>query len=190
MASRRDATLNLSALLRHAPGSVDEVSSDGELDPEPELLEADGLRLDGPLRWSLTITNTGGDDDFIVEGEVAGTALMECRRCLTDVSADVDSDFVYPMVYRPGESKPLEMVEDDEQDELLVFTEPTIDFAAFLTQVFAIDVPLTALCKETCRGLSIDGVNLNEHPDHQASHAHVGPPSPFDALKDLEDIDP
>ncbi|CAN5657593.1 DUF177 domain-containing protein [soil metagenome] len=186
MAARRDATLNLASLLRRAPGSVDDADADGELSPIDELLDANGLRLGAPLSWSLHVSNTGGEDDFVVSGDVSGTALLECRRCLTDVPTQVDSSFIYPMVYRPGGADELEMIEDDEQDELLVFSQPEVDFAAFLTQVFAIDLPLTVLCKEDCRGLSVDGVDLNEYPDHVPGDQHDERRSPFDALKDID----
>jgi uncharacterized protein len=186
MAARRDASLNLAALLRRAPGSVDDLDAEGELVPDDDLLDDSGLRLEGPLRWSLHVTNTGGEDDFVVAGDVAGSALMECRRCLTDVPTEVDASFIYPMVYRPGGAEVLEMIEDDEQDEVLVFSQPEVDFAGFLTQVFAIDLPLTVLCREDCRGLSVDGVNLNDYPDHVPGEQQDERRSPFDALKDFE----
>jgi uncharacterized protein len=186
MAVRRDATLNLAALLRNAPGSDDTIEDADELYPTEEMLERDGLRLEGPLHWSLQITNTGGDDDFIVEGEVSGTAVLECRRCLSDAPTEVASSFVYPMLYRPGDPAPLEMVEDDAQEELLVFTQPQVDFAEFLTQLFAIDLPLAVLCREDCRGLSVDGVNLNEHPELDTGERRPDRRSPFDALKDID----
>lgn len=165
MQSRRDAILNLASLLHHAPGSESEVEAEGLLDPSPELLDADGLRLEGPAEWELHVINTGGDDDFVVDGEVRATAVLECRRCLTEVPVDLETDFVYPMVYRPSE-KPLTLEELDEaEEELLVFGKPEVDFAPLLTELLAIEVPLTALCKEECLGLNEEGVNLNEHPE-------------------------
>jgi uncharacterized protein len=186
MVTRRDATLNLAALLRRAPGSVDDLSAEGELAPGDEVLTQNGLRLAGPLQWSLHVTNTGGEDDFVLSGSVSGVALMECRRCLRDVPAEVDASFVYPMVHRPGGVDELVMVEDDEQEELLVFSQPEVDFAPFLTQLFAIDLPLTALCREDCRGLSVDGVDLNEHPDHVVGDGRGTRRSPFAALEDID----
>jgi uncharacterized protein len=165
---------------------VDELAVEGELTPGEALLSADDLRLSGPLHWSLRVTNTGGDDDFVVVGRVVGTALMECRRCLSEVPTRVDAALVYPMVYRPGDPGPLAMTEGEEQDELLVFAHPEVDFAALLTQLFAIDLPLTVLCRQDCRGLSVDGVNLNEHPEHRPAATRGDRPSPFDALKDLD----
>lgn len=165
MQSRRDAILNLASLLHHAPGSESEVEAEGLLEPSAELLEADGLVLDGPAEWELHVMNTGGDDDFVVNGEVRATAVLECRRCLTQVPVDLETDFVYPMVYRPSE-QPLRLEELDEaEEELLVFGKPEVDFAPLLTELLAIEVPLTALCKDDCLGLNEEGVNLNEHPE-------------------------
>jgi uncharacterized protein len=188
MVARRDAQLNLTSLLRQAPGSDDESVDEGLLDPTSELLEIDGLRLAGPLAWSLTVRRTGGDDDdFLAEGEVGGEVLLECRRCLVDVTVPVHTDFIYPMVYRPSDDVTLALSEEAEEEDLLVFGQPVIDVAPLLLQVLAIDVPLTALCREDCKGLSLDGVNLNEHPEHAAaSTARNEPESPFAALKDLD----
>ncbi len=187
MVARRDASINLTALLRQAPGSDDEVADEGLLEPSAELLAADGLRLAGPLAWSLTVRRTGGDeDDFLVEGEVEGEVVMECRRCLVDVTVPVHAELLYPMSYRPSDDAEIELAEEAD-DDVLVFGQPIVDFAPLLVQVLAIDVPLTALCREDCKGLSLDGVNLNEHPEHAAaSEARSEKASPFAALKDLD----
>lgn len=191
MLSRRDATLNLASLLHHAPGSDLEVEAQGLLTPAGELLEADGITLDGPLSWSVRVINAGGDDDFVVDGEVSGTAVMECRRCLKTVGVPLATEFVYPMSYRPSE-QPLrldELSSEDDEDRL-VFGSPEVDFAELLTQLFAIEVPLTALCREDCRGLSEDGVDLNEHPEAAPPTRTETSNAPFarleQALKDLD----
>lgn len=181
--------MNLAALLRHSPGADDEVSAEGELEPDAEVLRQHDLRLAEPLHWSLQVINAGGDDDFVVTGEVHGTALLECRRCLTEVVSEVATELVYPMRYRAGDETVVQLSEDDEgEEDLLEFAQPIVDFAPLLVQAFAIDLPLTALCRDDCKGLSIDGVNLNEHPDHvpdtdaRASEKR----SPFEALKDID----
>lgn len=191
MQSRRDATLNLASLLHHAPGSESEVEAEGYLSPSEELLEADGLSLAGPLEWRVRVVNTGGDEDFVVDGEVSGTAVLECRRCLTDVPVEIETDFIYPMTYRPSASQLTLDELDDEEEERLLFGDPNVDFATLLTQLFAIEVPLTALCKETCLGLNEDGVNLNDHPELASASTKLEAPSPFAALSDaLKDIEP
>lgn len=191
MQSRRDATLNLASLLHHAPGSESEVEAEGLLTPSDELLEEDGLSLDGPLSWRVRVFNTGGDDDFVVDGEVSGTAVLECRRCLTSVPVEVETDFVYPMLYRPSASVLTLDELDDVEEERLLFGDPNVDFAQLLTQLFAIEVPLTALCKEDCLGLNEEGVNLNEHPELALPTSKPEAPSPFAALSDaLEELEP
>ena len=200
MVSRPDALLNLSRLLSHAPGVDPEARGEGLLMPTDAQLRADGLRLAAPLSWQIVVRSTGGDDDFIADGAVSGTAVMECRRCLTDVDTDVTGSFLYPMVYRPAQEADLELLEnpvgdvDDalEDEDVLAFGTPEVDFAPLLRQVFAIDLPLAALCREECRGLSTDGVNLNEHPDHVPEGEDAQPEeSPFAALRDLDlDEDP
>jgi len=185
MVSRQDATLNLASLLKHDLEA--EVEGEGLLAPTKALLEADGLRLSAPLAWHLTVRGTGGDDDFILTGEVSGSAVQECRRCLTEVQTSLRADLIYPMVYRPGKGRGgLTLLEGDDEEDVLVFSQPQVDFAPLLAQVFAIDVPLTVLCMETCRGLSVDGVNLNEHPEHEAVRQEQERASPFSALRDLD----
>ena len=180
-----DATLNLSSLISRDPSQY-EVSGEGLLEPSEELLELDGLRLAEPIDWELEVRSTGGDDDFVLTGSAAGVAVMECRRCLDEVEVESVSNLVYPMVYRPGTEGLVLLENDDDEEDVLVFGKPEVDFASLITQVFAIDLPLTALCRDDCKGLSSDGVNLNEHPEHEAPKEETDAPSPFAVLKDLE----
>jgi len=190
MQSSGHATLNLSSLLTHTVGATPEVSGEGLLEPAQELLEADGIRLRGPISWRLTVMNAGGDDDFVLEGAAEATAIMDCRRCLTDVDTKVRTTFVYPMAYRPSDL-PLLLDEDGEEgdDELLVFGAPEVDFSAFLTELVAIELPITVVCRSDCLGLNEDGVNLNEHPElapKREQPVGEGRTSPFAALKDVD----
>lgn len=179
--------LNLAPLLNRAPGAADEVAGSGSLEPAAEVLEADDLSLEGPLSWHVSVHNAGGDDDFIVEGWVSGTAVLECRRCLTPVPTDARAEFVLPMVYVASEEAlRLDELADDDEDRLL-FGQPEVDFAPLLAQLFAIELPLTVLCREDCKGLSLDGVNLNEHPELESEdRARRESESPFEALKDID----
>ena len=189
MLARRDALINLASLLRSAPGSDDEVFEEGLLEPGEEAQIADDVLLAEPLEWSLTVRRTGGDDeDFIVDGTVEGTAVLPCRRCLADVPVEVAAEFVYLMRHRHSDDPAIVLAEDDDvAEDVLEFGQPVVDFAPLLRQVFAIDVPLTALCREDCKGLSLDGVNLNEHPEAATPAAQTArTPSPFAALEDLK----
>ena len=183
--SKQDATLNLASLLKQDPEAGGEVEGDGLLMPSETILEADGLRLEEPLAWHLSVRSTGGDDDYLLIGDVSGTAVQECRRCLTDVATTLRTSLIYPMAYKAGSGN-LTLKESEDDEDTLVFGQPEVDFAPLLAQVFAIDLPLTVLCKETCKGLSLDGVNLNDHPEHEAPVKAQQPESPFSVLKDLD----
>lgn len=187
MVSRHDATLNLSALLKHSVHEH-EVEETGLLMPGPATLEADGLRLADPLRWRLQVQTTGGDAEFFLSGDVKGTAIQECRRCLEDVSSELQTHFMFTMVYRPSQA-PLQLLEEDDENDTLVFGQPLVDFAPLLSQLFAMEQPLTVLCREDCKGLSPDGVNLNHNPEHSVpedSKPEAERSSPFAVLKDLD----
>ncbi len=205
MVSRSDAIVNLSSLLRHAPGAPSEVTEEGLLLPTEEQQAEDGVRLAGPIAWQVNVQSTGGDDDYFVDGELSGTAIMECRRCLENVETEIETNFVYEMIYQPGKATALTLLEaplaaeanidehsGDDTEDRLVFGRPEVDFAPLLRQLFAIELPLTVLCNEDCRGLSVDGVNLNEHPDHVAPQPVAASiqddvtQSPFAALADLD----
>ena len=54
------------------------------------------------------------------------------------------------------------LAEIEEKQEGVV---PSLLHQAGELGLLAIEVPLTALCKEECLGLNEDGVNLNEHPE-------------------------
>jgi uncharacterized protein len=182
---RPDALLNLAKLLLRN-GRDDEISDEGLLMPSNELLSADGLRLDAPIHWHLTVRSTGGDDDFLLEGHATTTAVMECRRCLTDVKTDLATEFFYPMVYKPGPAELKLRETNDEDDETLLFGKPQVNFADLITQLLAMELPLSVLCKEDCKGLSPDGINLNEHPEAAPKQEEVVSESPFAALKDIK----
>ncbi len=185
MEVRPDALLNLAKLLLHK-GMDNEVTDEGLLMPTDALLEADGLRLASPIHWHLTVRSTGGDDDFLLEGHATATAIIECRRCLTDVPTGIATEFFYQMVYKPGPAELKLLETNDDNDETLVFGKPQVDFAALITQLMAIELPLTVLCKEDCKGLSPDGINLNEHPEAAPKLEEPVTESPFAALKDIK----
>jgi uncharacterized protein len=180
-----EATLNLAKLLLHNGEEYEEEGS-GLLMPSDDMLEADNLRLAEPIEWELIVRSTGGDDDYVVEGHASAVARLECRRCLSEVPTPISTDFFYPMIYKPGPPT-LKLLENgDEEDEMLVFGKPQVDFTSLITQLLAIELPLTVLCQEDCKGLSPEGVNLNEHPELIQDAPKEEKPSPFEQLKDFE----
>ena len=188
MHSRQEVILDLGPLLQHTPGQPAEVAATGEFYPPKELLAQFDLATDGPLHYELLVTSAGDDDDFILEGSLSGVAVAECRRCLDPVRSEAEVPFWFAMEYQPSD-EPLYLYapEEYEDDEWLVFGSRKVDFAALLTQLFALEQPLTALCKEDCLGLNEDGVNLNQHPELAKEAEEAQQSSPFAALKDILD---
>jgi uncharacterized metal-binding protein YceD (DUF177 family) len=180
MSTRGDATnntaaLNLASLLRHDPTTGGEVEGQGEFMPDPAW-HSDELTFEEPLEYDLTVRSAGGDD-FIVTGNVSGEVDMPCRHCLEPVSVESRSDFLYPMKYRPGKGG-LEMVFDDEEDEVLVFGKPQVDFAEMLTEIFSVDLPLAVECPE--------GVACDRLSERYAERTETATPSPFASLEDFD----
>jgi uncharacterized protein len=182
---RDTATLNLAKILLQN-GRDDEITDEGLLMPTDALLETDGLRLATPIHWSLIVRSTGGDDNYLLEGHATTSIVMECRRCLTGVETEIATEFYYPMVYRPGPAELKLLETNDDDDETLTFGKPQVDFAALITQLMAIELPLTVLCKDDCKGLSPDGINLNEHPEATPVQEEIVNESPFAALKNIK----
>lgn len=102
---------------------------------------------------------------------------MPCRRCLQPVSVPSESDFLYEMEYRPG-GPGLDMVQVDDE-ELLVFGRPEVDFAEMLTEIYAVDLPLTAVCPpdRPCEDLA---------GQFGTDHTHEARRSPFASLEDFD----
>ncbi len=185
MTVSENVILNVASLLNQ-DASVYEVEDEGLLLPDEASLKLAGFDVSEPIEWYLIVRGTGGDDDFILEGRVTGKALMECRRCLDSVAGDIAYSFVYPMIYKMG-TEGLKLIEsDDEEGDLLIFGKPEIDFTDLIVQLFAIEMPITALCREDCKGLSVTGVNLNDHPEAAVTEVVVEKESPFAVLKDIK----
>jgi uncharacterized protein len=76
-------------------------------------------------------------------------------------------------------------------EDVLVFQRPDVDFGDLLLEMLAVELPLTVLCREDCKGLSLDGINLNEYPeaaeqDTQDNTENDTNESPFAVLRDLD----
>jgi uncharacterized metal-binding protein YceD (DUF177 family) len=180
MSTRSDATLssavlNLASLLRHDLTTGGEAEGQGEFMPDPAW-HSDELTFSEPLEYDLNVRTAGGDD-FILTGTVSGAVDLPCRRCLEPVRTESRSDFLYPMKYRPSKSG-LEMVFDDQEDEVLVFGKPEVDFAEMLTEIFSVDLPLAVEHPE--------GVACERLSERYAERAETPTPSPFASLEDFD----
>ena len=151
-------SINLSRLLREG-GSTD---ASGEI-LEYIPLENERIPLQGPARWKASVTRVEGEggQEFWLSGEIAGYAILECRRCLTPTPTPVRAYFQSMLRYQPG-LQHLEAIEENDED-ILLFGHPDLNLEPLLSEAFALELPLTALCRTDCKGLCpVCGANRNE----------------------------
>ncbi|MDQ3195072.1 MAG: hypothetical protein M3Q32_01525, partial [Pseudomonadota bacterium] len=61
---------------------------EGSLDHDDPIWEDADQRPSGPVRVEGRLS-PAGQSRFYLSGRISGTAAMECRRCLTDVTKEV-----------------------------------------------------------------------------------------------------
>lgn len=176
---KQDVLVNLSRLLRNDPHAAGEVEASGTYLPEVTQLE-DDFEVQTPLEYHLVIRSVG-DDEFLLTGTVGGQAIMPCRRCLKPLEVGWESDLMYSMEFVPSQAE-LNIRLDEDDDEVLEFGRPEVDFAVLLTDVFAVDRPITVAHPDgdpDCDDLAaIYGTDQEKAADDETS--------PFASLKDFD----
>ena len=125
---------------------------------EPELID---IPLAGPALWRASISNVG-PDEFWLSGRIKGTALLECARCLEPTPVPVEAKLEGLLRYDP-KVKQAHVEIDEEDQDVLLFSDPAIDLSPFLSEAFNIELPLTVLHSPDCKGLCQEcGTNLNQ----------------------------
>ena len=116
--------------------------------PEEQIVDIPSAKFDGEVRVNGTVTLTGEHSCF-VEGEVDFTITGECTRCLKDTSNK------YLVEFR-------EALEVDNPDGYSVKND-TVDLSVIVDDYIAMNIPVSFLCDENCKGLcSGCGTNLND----------------------------
>jgi uncharacterized protein len=158
-------SLNVSKILRgdgdvSGKGSLErlELIKPGIDGAEPEIIE---IPLVGAAQWRASISSVG-PDEFWLSGRIRGTALFECARCLEPTHVPVEAKLEGLLRYDP-KVKQAHIEIDDEDQDVLLFSDPTIDLTPFLSEAFNIELPLSALHAPDCKGLCVEcGTNLNQ----------------------------
>ncbi len=117
--------------------------------PVPGL--ASGLsQVEGDIHLDLVMEALDGG--VLVQGEMSGTYLAQCRRCVKDVRQDFS--FTGSEVYRPAA---------DVWEEGYVIKDESIDLEPMVRDTVALRLPESPLCREDCAGLCPRcGADLNE----------------------------
>jgi len=125
---------------------------------DPVWMEGDP-RPAGPIRVTGRLSRAG-DGRFYLSGRVEGTAVGECRRCLTDVSTPVSFD-AHLIFAEEG------LDDEDDPSDAYPFDpgERSLDLRPAVREEWLLAAPAFPLCREDCKGLCPRcGADLNEGP--------------------------
>ena len=116
--------------------------------PEAELVDIPSAKIYGEVKVSGSLTLTG-EHSCIVDGEVCFTIKGECTRCLKE------TENVYVVSFSEG-------LEADNPGGYSLIND-TVDLRAIVNDIIAMNVPVSFLCDENCKGLCAGcGTNLND----------------------------
>jgi uncharacterized protein len=140
--------------------------------------EESPLQFDGDPEVDLTVT-LAGSGEVIVRGAVRGRLARDCRRCLTPVIQELETEVT--MVFSPSD----DLAEDDGEIRLIDPSDIDIDLGPPLREELILTIPRYAECRQDCRGLCPRcGVNLNLE---ECDCTGAEPDSRWDALRALKD---
>jgi DUF177 domain-containing protein len=126
-----------------------------------EGMSADLSRSQAEARLELNKTE---DDTVFLRGSVVGEVLVPCVRCLREVRAKVEAPLKMVLTEAeeaaPGEDSPADEGDDTEH---ATHDGITVDLGDVLREALILAVPMTPLCRATCKGLCpVCGGDRNE----------------------------
>jgi len=118
-----------------------------------------------------------------LEGQLKTTVSLPCSRCLETTSLPISCRFNY--IFSPSGGPHVEEQELSAEDlDTLYYEEETIDLDPVVYEQIVMNIPIKALCRDSCKGLCpVCGINLNEGSCQ--CRAQSGDPR-FDILKKLK----
>lgn len=119
-----------------------------EYQPELELIDIPNVKLSAPIKITGNVTLTGEHSCYI-DGEVDFSVDGECTRCLKQTTNRYVVEFS-------------EMADSQAEDGYPVKND-TVDLTKIVDDVVLMNVPLSFLCSEDCKGICLNcGANLND----------------------------
>jgi uncharacterized protein len=126
------------------------------------LYTAEGSDLELRLRLESVV------EGVLATGEITGSLVGECVRCLDPIEVSLDADFQELFFYLGDE------IVAGEVDETLYVVEELLDLEPVVRDSMLLDLPLQPLCEDDCPGLCPEcGARLADDPDH--GHESVDP---------------
>ena len=119
-----------------------------EYSADAELVDIPECNFDGAVKITGSVLLTG-EHSCLVSGEVEFTLKGECTRCLNDATNTYVAEFN-------------EALEENNPDGYSVKND-TVDLTVIVDDVIAMNIPVSFLCREDCKGLCAGcGTNLND----------------------------
>ncbi len=130
---------------------------DGLLGPDDSIWQEDDPRPATPLHVTGRLS-TAGEGRYYFSGRIEGRYTGECRRCLTDATAEVGGDAQF-----------LFAEDGDEADDPDVFPVDAraaqVDLRPAIREQWLLTVPTFLVCRDECAGLCPRcGADLNQGP--------------------------
>jgi uncharacterized protein len=160
--------------------------------PAPVDLGGQGMAVitpDSDLELDLRLESVM--EGVLVTGTAVGTMSGECGRCLDPVEAPISVDLMelyrYPeQASVKGRGAAAKATAEDEADpETPMLVDDLIDLEPVLRDALVLELPMTPLCSEDCKGLCVDcGERLADLPE---SHSHDAVDPRWAALAELRD---
>jgi uncharacterized metal-binding protein YceD (DUF177 family) len=114
---------------------------DTEIRPGPS-----GLRLRGVMQRSGAARNA----DILLRGDIRGTVQAPCSRCLESARVPLNIPLAVTFIERtPGDP------EEADDPDVIYYDSDIIDVAPEVRDEILLAVPLSPLCKESCKGLCV-----------------------------------
>lgn len=126
----------------------------------PELVALGPVAFQGRLQKS--------EVGFVLSGRIDFDGAVACARCLADVpfARHGPVTWVFVPAHKSVEAEEAGETELAEGDlDVVVYDDLTVNFDPLVDEQIQLELPMKALCKDTCRGLCPTcGANLNEAP--------------------------
>ncbi|MBF0464962.1 MAG: DUF177 domain-containing protein [Nitrospirae bacterium] len=123
-------------------------------------LKAEGIETKGPVRGHIELQRSG--TEVIVSGKAKVDIGLQCGLCLSEFISELPLDL--NLLYAPeGEPVSEDSVElSTGEMDVCQYSEGEIDIAQMLREQVILNVSISAVCSDNCRGLCpVCGINLN-----------------------------
>jgi uncharacterized protein len=136
--------------------AVQAAKVEGELAPDDEVWLPEDARPDAPIQVTGRVS-AAGNDRFYFSGRLAGTATLDCRRCLTPVAVAVTTDVA--AIFSDGSAD-----EDSDDPDIFPLADggKRVDLRPAIREQWVLNAPAYAECRPDCKGICPTcGADLN-----------------------------